>query len=164
MKCRSSILCKIVNIVILATVCLTIPMGTFAAGTTTVKTSVPANHTIYLSMDGQGTVVIEGKRYSKSANISINRHSSPFVEIQAEKGYCIRSVTYNQENITHLFNNSKWMMPIVESDVSLTVVFVKDNGNPPTGDTFNPWRMVLLTVSILGLIVCILNIRKSKLI
>jgi len=164
MKHRSSILCKIVNIFILAAVCLTVPMGVFAAGTTTLKTAVPTNHTIYLSIEGNGTVVIEGKRYSKSANISINRHNEPFVEIQAAKDYYIRSVTYNQENITHLFNNGKWTMPKVESDVSLSVAFVKDSGNPPTGDTFNPWMMVLLTVSILGLIVCILNHRKSKLI
>ena len=164
MKYRSSILCKIVNIVILATVCLTIPVGAFAAGTTTLKTSVPSNHTIYLSIDGQGTVVIEGKRYSKSANISINRHNEPFVEIQAAKDYYIRSVTYNQENITHLFNNGEWTMPKIETDVSLSVVFVRDSGNPPTGDTFNLWIMVLLTASMLGLIVCVLNTRNSKLI
>ena len=164
MKHRSSILCKIVNIFILAAVCLTVPMGVFAAGTTTLKTAVPTNHTIYLSIEGNGTVVIEGKQYSKSANISIDRHSEPFVEIQAAKDYYIRSVTYNQENITHLFNNGEWTMPKIETDVSLSVVVVKDSGNPPTGDTFNPWMMGLLTVSILGLIVCILNIRKSKLI
>ena len=105
MKHRSSILCKIVNIFILAAVCLTVPMGVFAAGTTTLKTAVPTNHTIYLSIEGNGTVVIEGKQYSKSANISIDRHSEPFVEIQAAKDYYIRSVTYNQENITQLFNN-----------------------------------------------------------
>ena len=163
MKLRSSILQNVVKIFILAAVCLTIPMSVFAAGTTTLKTSVPSNHTIYLSIEGQG-IVVEGKRYSKSANISINRYSEPSVQIQAARGYSIRSVTYNQENITHLFNNGKWTMPKVETDVSLSVVFVKDSGNPPTGDTFNPWIMVLLMASILGLIVCILNIRKSKLI
>ena len=161
---RSSILCKIVNIFILAAVCLTVPMSVFAAGTTTLKTSVPSNHTIYLSIEGQGNVVVEGKRYSKSANISIKRYSEPSVQIQAARGYSIRSVTYNKENITHLFNSGKWTMPKVESDVSLSVVFVKDSGNPPTGDTFNPWIIVLLTVSIMGLIICVWNIRKGKLI
>ena len=164
MKLRSSILQNVVKIFILAAVCLTIPMSVFAAGTTTLKTSVPSNHTIYLSIEGQGIVVVEGKRYSKSANISINRYSEPSVQIQAARGYSIRSVTYNQENITHLFNNGKWTMPKVESDVSLSVVFVKDSGNPPTGDTFNPWIIVLLTVSIMGLIICVWNIRKGKLI
>ena len=105
-----------------------------------------------------------GKQYSKTTNIPIQRHSEPFVEILAAKDYYIRSVTYNQENITHLFNNGEWTMPKIETDVSISVVFVKDSGNPQTGDTFNPWMIVLLTVSILGLIVCILNIRKSKLI
>lgn len=164
MKHRSSILCKIVNIFILAAVCLTVPMGVFAAGTTTLKTAVPTNHTIYLSIEGNGTVVIEGKQYSKSANISINRHSEPSVQIQAARGYSIRFVMYNQEKISHLFNSGKWTIPKIETDVSISVVFAKDSGNPPTGDTFNPWMMVLLTVSILGLIVCILNHRKSKLI
>lgn len=131
---------------------------------TTLTTSVPANHTIQLDIKGKGTVIIDGKLYSETHTISIQRHSEPFVEIQAAKDYYIRSVTYNQENITHLFNNGEWTMPKIETDVSISVVFAKDSGNPPTGDTFNPWMMVLLTVSILGLIVCILNIRKSKLI
>ena len=164
MKLKSSILPNVVKIFILAAVYLTIPMSVFAAGTTTLKTSVPSNHSIYLCIEGQGIVVVEGKQYSKSANISINRHNEPFVEIQAAKDYYIRSVTYNQENITHLFNNGEWTMPKIEMDVSISVVFAKDSGNPPTGDTFNPWMMVLLTVSLLGLIVCILNLRKSKLI
>lgn len=164
MKHRSSILCKIVNIVILAAVCLTIPMSVFAAGTTTLKTSVPSNHTIYLSIEGQGTVMVEGKRYSKSANISINRYSEPSVQIQATKGYSIRTVAYNQENIMHLFNSGKWTMPKVESDITLSVVFVRDSGNPPTGDTFNPWIIVLFILSLLGLLVCVLKVRKHKLI
>lgn len=129
---------------------------------TRLTTSVPSNHTIYLSIEGKGTVVIDRKQYSRPANISIHRHSEPSVLIQAARGYSIRSVTYNQENITHLFNSGKWTMPKVESDVSLSVMFVTDSGNPPTGDAFNPWMMVLLIASILGLIVCVMIIRKSK--
>lgn len=162
MKHRSSILCKIINIFILAAVCLTVPMGVFAAGTTTLKTAVPTNHTIYLSIEGNGTVVIEGKQYSKSANISINRHSEPSVQIQAARGYSIRFVMYNQEKITHLFNSGKWTMPKVESDITLSVVFVRDNGNPPTGDTFSPWLLVLCILSLLGLLACALMVRKHK--
>lgn len=162
MKLRSSILPNVVKIFILAAVCLTIPMSVFAAGTTTLKTSVPSNHTIYLSIEGQGIVVVEGKRYSKSANISINRYSEPSVQIQAARGYSIRSVIYNQENITHLFNSGKWTMPKVESDITLSVVFVKDSGNPPTGDTFSPWLLVLCILSLLGLLACALMIRKHK--
>ena len=164
MKLKSSILPNVVKIFILAAVCLTIPMGALAAGTTTLKTSVPSNHTIYLSIEGKGTVVVEGKRYSKSANISINRYSKPSVQIQVARGYSIRYVTYNQENITHLFNSGKWTMPKVESDITLSVVFVRDSGNPPTGDTFNPWIIVLFILSLLGLFVCVLRVRKHKLV
>lgn len=162
MKHRSSILCKIVNMVILAAVCLTIPMSVFAAGTTTLKTAIPTNHTIYLSIEGNGTVVIEGKQYSKSANISINRYSEPSVQIQVARGYSIRSVIYNQENITHLFNSGKWTMPKIESDITLSVVFVRDSGNPPTGDSFNPWLLVLCILSLLGLLDCVFMVRKHK--
>ena len=129
---------------------------------TRLTTSVPSNHTIYLSIEGIGTVVIEGKQYSKSANISIDRHSERSVQIQAARGYSIRSVIYNQENITHLFNSGKWTMPKVESDITLSVVFVRDNGNPPTGDTFSPWLLVLCILSLLGLLACALMVRKHK--
>ena len=151
-----SIICAIVFSVVL-------PI-TADAQETVFRTAIPSEHSLHLTISGQGIVTIDGKQYSKTTNVPIQRHSEPFVEIQAAKDYYIRSVTYNQENITHLFNNGEWTMPKIETDVSISVVFAKDSGNPPTGDTFNPWMMVLLTVSILGLIVCILNIRKSKLI
>ena len=131
---------------------------------TTLTTSVPANHTIQLEIKGKGTVIIDGRQYLKSQTISIQRHKEAVIKIQAAQGYYIRSVTYNQENITHLFNNGNWTMPKVESDITLSVIFVKDSGNPPTGDTFNPWMMVLLSVSIMGLVICVWNIRKGKLI
>lgn len=131
---------------------------------TTLITSVPLSHTLHLNIDGKGTVSVNGNKHSKTKNISVNRHSEPFVQIQAARGYSVRSVVYNNENITHLFNSDKWTMPKVEADVSLSVVFVKDSGNPPTGDTFTPWMMVLLSVSIMGLIMCVWNIRKGKLI
>lgn len=139
------------------------PFATNAQETTLI-TSVPLSHTLHLNIDGKGTVSVNGNKHSKTKNISVNRHSEPFVQIQAARGYSVKSVVYNNENITDLFNSDKWTMPKVEADVSLSVVFVKDSGNPPTGDTFTPWMMVLLSVSIMGLIMCVWNIRKGKLI
>lgn len=149
-----SIICVIVFSVVL-------PI-TADAQKTVFRTTIPSEHSLYLIINGQGIVTIDGKQYSKTTNIPIQRHSEPFVEIQAARGYYMRSVTYNEENISYLFNSDKWTMPKVETDVSLSVVFVKDSGNPPTGDSFNPWIMVLLTASILGLIVCVMIIRKGK--
>ena len=149
-----SIICVIVFSVVL-------PI-TADAQKTVFRTTIPSEHSLYLTINGQGIFTIDGKQYSKTTNIPIQRHSEPFVEIQAARGYYMRSVTYNEENISYLFNSDKWTMPKVETDVSLSVVFVKDSGNPPTGDSFNPWIMVLLTASILGLIVCVMIIRKGK--
>lgn len=129
---------------------------------TTLTTSVPANHTIQLVIKGKGTVIIDGKQYSETHTISIQRHSEPSVQIQAARGYSIRTVTYNQENVTHLFNSGKWTIPKVESDISLSVVFITNSGNPPTGDTFNPWLLVLCILSLLGLLACALMVRKHK--
>lgn len=154
------------TIAFLLTLCILFSISPLlvSAVDTTLKTSVPANHIIYLDVKGNGTILIDGKQYSKTTNVPIQRHSKPLVEILAAKDYYIRSVTYNQESITHLFNNGKWTMPTVESDISLSVVFVKDSGNPPTGDNFSPWMMVLLTLSIMGLFICALYIRNGKLI
>lgn len=149
-----SIICAIVFSVVL-------PI-TADAQETVFRTDIPSEHSLHLTINGQGIVIIDGKQYSKTTNVPIQRHSEPFVEIQAAKDYYIRSVTYNQENITHLFNSGKRTMPKVESDISLSVVFVKDSGNPPTGDAFNHWITVLITASVLGLIVCVLNARKNK--
>lgn len=138
-----------------------LPFATNAQQTTLI-TSVPFSHTFHLNIDGKGTVSVNGNKHSKTKNISVNRHSEPFVQIQAARGYSVRSVVYNNENITHLFNSGKWTMPKVESDITLSVVFVRDNGNPPTGDTFNPWLLVLCILSLLGLLACALMVRKHK--
>ena len=155
---RFTILWSIICVIVFSVV---LPI-TADAQKTVFRTTIPSEHSLYLIINGQGIVTIDGKQYSKTTNIPIQRHSEPFVEIQAARGYYMRSVTYNEENITYLFNSDKWTMPKVETDVSLSVVFVKDSGNPPTGDSFNPWIMVLLTASILGLIVCVMIIRKGK--
>lgn len=137
------------------------PLATNAKETTLI-TSVPSSHTLHLNIDGNGTVSVNGYKYSKTKNISVDRHSEPFVQIQAARGYSVRSVVYNNENISYLFNNGEWTMSKVESDITLSVVFVRDSGNPPTGDTFSPWIMVWFVLSQLGLLVCVLNVRRKN--
>lgn len=149
-----SIICAIVFSVVL-------PI-TADAQETVFRTAIPSEHSLHLTIKGPGIVTIDGKQYSKTTNVPIQRHSEPNVEILAAKDYYIRSVKYNQENITHLFNNGKWTMPKVESDITLYVVFVRDSGNPPTGDTFSPWLLVLCILSLLGLLACALMVRKHK--
>ena len=119
-------------------------------------TSVPSKHTLHLNIAGKGTVTVNGIEQPKSKDIPIQRHSEPSVQIQAARDYYIKSVTYNGERITHLFNSGKWSMPRVESDVTLSVVFMKDSGNPPTGDVTNfPLLMVMLLLSLLGIVTLI---------
>ena len=107
---------------------------TVTAQETTLTTTVPSSHILHLDIEGKGTVAVNGIEHSKSKDIFIQRHSEPSIQIQASRGYSVRSVTYNQENITHLFNSGKWTMPKVESDVVLTVVFTRDGSSPPIDD------------------------------
>lgn len=153
--------------IILFSLCL-IVFSTFLpisanAHNTTLKTAVPANHTLHLSIDGNGTVSVNSIAYSKSKDISISRHSEPSIQIQAGNGYCIQSVVYNGEKITHLFRNGKWTMPNVESDVTLSVVFARSSGNPATGDSTHIQTSALIfMLSAISLAVCILKPRKKS--
>lgn len=147
---------------ICAIVFLTVLPITVNARKATFQTIVPSEHAFHLVLKGKGIVIIDDSHYSKSQDSFILRHSTPCVQVQAARGYSIRSVTYNQENITHLFNSGKWIMPTVESDITLSVVFARDSGNPPTGDTFNPWIIVWLILSQLGLLVCVLNVHRKN--
>lgn len=119
---------------------------------TNLSTSVPSKHTLHLNISGKGTVAIDGVEHSASKDIAIQRHSQPSVQIQAASGYYIKSVIVDGEKITHLLNSGKWTMPRIDNDVTLSVVFVKDSGNPPTGDvTYLPLLMVMHLLSLLGI-------------
>lgn len=107
---------------------------TVNAQDTTLTTAVPATHTLHLSIDGKGTVTVNGIKYTESTDIPIPRHSKPDVQVQSAKGYAVLSVTFEEESITHRVTGGTWLPPVVESDVTLAVVFEQVSDNAPTGD------------------------------
>jgi len=104
------------------------------------------NQTMHLTIEGSGLVAIDGKLYSKEADVEILRYNEPVVQIQAAEGYSLQSVTYADEDVTGQFSGNTWKMPKVQTNETLSVVFTRDGGDPPAEEDFKPMTPESITL------------------
>ena len=158
---RQSTACRIIQALFLAAIVMLLPITVWAQETT-LTTVVPSSHTLHIKVAGNGTVVVDGVAYAKTADIQLQRQNRPEVSIQAAVGSKIKTVLWDGENVTEAVTNGKWIAPAVTEDVVLSVTFEKIGSNPQTGDCFHTelW-FVLLILSVLGLAICLLRRKKA---
>ena len=90
---------------------------------TTLLTHVPSQHTLDIVLTGDGQIVVDGIACSASANLLIDRHSTPTVVAEAESGSKLKAAFLNAEDITAQLLNGTYMLPEMCSDIKLSVVF-----------------------------------------
>ena len=158
---RKSTACRIVQALFLITIVMFLPITVWAQETT-LTTVVPSSHTMQLVLTGEGTILVDGVAYTKTAYIQVQRQHRPEVSVLAADGSKIKTVMWGGEDITAAFQDGKWTAPEILNDVALTVTFEKISSTPQTGDNTHPelW-FGLLIFSMFGLIVCLLH-RKKK--
>lgn len=158
---RRSTAYRIVPALFLAAIVMLLPVTVWAQETT-LTTVVPSSHTLHIELTGEGTIIVDGVAYTKSADIQIQRQSKPEISLQAANGYTIKAILWGSENVTETFRNGKWTAPEITEDAVLTVTFEKISSPPQTGDTFHPelW-FALLIFSMFGLTVCLLRSKKA---
>lgn len=157
---RQSTACRIVQVLFLAAIVMLLPVTAWAQETT-LTTVVPSSHILHIELIGDGTVIVDGVAYTKTADIQVQRQCRPEISIQAADGSKIKTVLWDGENVTETVTNGKWIAPAVTEDVVLSVTFEKIGSIPQTGDCFHPklW-FVLLILSVLGLAVFFCTARK----
>lgn len=151
--------CRIVQAFILILIVMLLPVTVWAQETT-LTTVVPSSHTLHIEVTGNGTIVVEGVAYTKTADIQVQRQHRPEISIQAANDSKIKTVLWDSEDITAAFQDGKWIAPEITENAVLTVTFEKISSTPQTGDSFYPesW-FCLLIFSALGFVVCL---RKRK--
>ena len=158
---RRSTACRIVQAFILALLVMVLPVTVFAQETT-LTTTVPSGHILHIEVTGDGTIIIDGVTYTQAADLQVQRHHRPEISIQPADGSKIKTVFWGSENVTANFPKGEWTAPEITEDMVLSVTFEKMSSTPQTGDTFplNFWTSVLI-ISALGMVTCLLNLKKK---
>lgn len=158
---RRSTACRIVPSLFLAAIVMLLPVTVWAQETT-LTTVVPSSHTLHIELTGEGTIIVDGVAYTKTADIQVQRQRRPEISIQAANGSKIKTVLWGSEDITAAFQDGKWIAPEITEDAVLTVTFEKISNTPQTGDSFHPVSWFgLLIFSMFGLAVCLRKCKKT---
>ena len=158
---RRSTACRIVPALFLAAIVMLLPVTVWAQETT-LTTVVPSSHTLHIELTGEGTIIVDGVAYTKTADIQVQRQHRPEISIQAANDSKLKTVLWGNEDVTAAFQNGKWIAPEITENAVLTVTFEKISSTPQTGDSFHPelW-FCLLTFSALGFVVCLRKCKKT---
>ena len=88
------------TVMLLAVLLLTlIPFSAFAAETT-LTTTVPSEFSVKIEIEGKGSVIVDGVEYSENAEIVVKRNEEISYKILSEEGYEIKSVFFNDADVT----------------------------------------------------------------
>ena len=143
-------ICAVLLIAILTVCC--IPFPAFASETT-LTTTVPSQISVKLEIEGNGKIEVNGKSYTESATIEVDRHTRTEFRLIPNSDYELKAILYNDENVFSELRDSIFALQEIESDSVLKVTFAPKSLPPKTGDNSFPlWIYALfITISILGI-------------
>ncbi|MBQ6840081.1 MAG: hypothetical protein IJO45_05270 [Oscillospiraceae bacterium] len=162
MKARSIIRITITILLLAAlTLMFSIPV---AASSTILTTSVPSSFVLSLEIEGKGTVTVNSVAYTKTNALVIPRNTATAVQVQPDKGYYLKSVIYNSEDITLQLKDGMVTLPAPEQDSCLRITFTVKATGPITGDAGYYTAGIAGTVMVLSLLclAMLLANRKKK--
>ena len=122
---------------------------------TTLTTQIPASHTLHIEITGNGSVTVDTEAFSQTADVPVKRGSAPQITVAAGEKAKIKSVFFNDQDITENFHNGVYTLPQMCFDAALSVVFEAVPETPVTGDSF-PIKGLSITMalSLSGMLLC----------
>lgn len=143
-------ICAVLLVAILFIVCMPLPA---LASETTLTMTVPAQVFVKLEIKGNGKVEVNGKIYTESTTIEVNRHTRTEFRLIPNSGYEIKSVFFNGENVFSELRDSIFTLQKIESNSTLKVAFTPKSTQPQTGDnSFSLWiYAILMIISVVGI-------------
>lgn len=133
---------------LLAALLLCLPVVSFAAETT-LTTTVPSDFTLNVDIQGKGTVIVDGNAYNTDTALTIDRLKETKIDVTPFAGYKLKSLYYNGENVLPKLSSGTLVLPPLEQDSVLKVVFTPDFSGwlPDHGGSSSSFR---LTVDVEG--------------
>ncbi|MBR5291396.1 MAG: hypothetical protein IKU32_00610 [Clostridia bacterium] len=110
---------------LLAAFLLCLPVVSFAAEIT-LTTTVPSDFTMNVDIQGKGTVIVDGNAYNTDTALTIERLKETKIDITPFAGYKLKSLHYNGKNVLSKLSSGTLVLPPLEQDSVLKVVFTPD--------------------------------------
>ncbi len=105
--------------------CLAIPV--FA---TELTTSVPYEHSVTVTYNEGGYVLVNGRVCPNGAQFNINRFGEIDLSVILENGYHLESVTVNGEDVTEYYADGNLRIADITNDVNVNFTFAKCADDP----------------------------------
>ena len=143
-------ICAVLLAAILIICC--VPFPAFASKTT-LTTTVPAQFSVKLEVEGNGKVEVNGKSYTESTVIEVNRHTKTEFRLTPNSDYELKSVFFNGEDVFSELSDNTFILRETTSNSTLKVTFTPKSTQPQTGDNSFPlWiYAILMIMSIAGI-------------
>ena len=165
MNARSNSIGKVFSLFLLVALALCICTPVLAAsGTTILTTTVPSHFDMNVTIVGNGTVIVNGRELSETGAVSTERGNEVVITISPDEGHHISAVIYNGADIVEEVKGGQLILPQLEGEVSISVIFAADSSSPSTGDDSYPsvvFFNVTAIISLLGIVV-LLTVNRKK--
>ncbi len=147
-------ICAVLLAAILIICC--VPFPAFASKTT-LTTTVPAQFSVKLEVEGNGKVEVNGKSYTESTVIEVNRHTKTEFRLTPNSDYELKSVFFNGEDVFSELSDNTFILQEITSNSTLKVTFTPKNDSPKTGDDNFAFCVyaILLIMSVAGIVFAI---------
>lgn len=151
---HKSKICAVLLAAILIICC--VPFPAFASKTT-LTTTVPAQFSVKLEVEGNGKVEVYGKSYTESTVIEVNRHTKTEFRLTPNSDYELKSVFFNGEDVFSELSDNTFILREATSNSTLKVTFTPKSDSPKTGDNSFPLRIyvILMMMSVAGIVFAI---------
>lgn len=95
---------------------------------TTITTSVPTTQQAQLTIEGKGSISVDGKPFTETQGIVVGRLKSIKYTFLPAKGYVLGKVMYDHVNVTDkVLNNTYMANPVYKDGTSIEVTFIKES-------------------------------------
>ena len=121
---------KILCSALILTLLLSLFIPAYAkSAVTTLRTTVPSQFDMSLTIEGKGSVKLNRKLYKKSTTVKIDRNTQEEITIKPNLLYKVKSVSYNGEDITAQLKNGVYTTPYIVGNARMSVCFIKSGGS-----------------------------------
>lgn len=120
---------KALSIIVALAMVLVMAVPSFA-GNTVISTSVPYEHSVTVTYNDGGYVLVNGKLCPDDTQFNINRFGEIDLGVICENGYHLESVEVNGADVTEQFVSGNLKITNIVNDIFVEVTFEKCSSDP----------------------------------
>lgn len=116
---------KVLSVMICIVMVGLLGMSNIQASGTTITTTVPKQHSLWMQVSDGGRVKVNGKTVEDKETIAVERLKDAMIQIKAKKGYQIEKLLIDGEERKSEISGNVFVMKTVNADHEIQVTFVK---------------------------------------